>query len=81
MKLQEMVEQFIVEGESESEGVIKTLGNTDYRDKDAYFKMTQLLKGLAVASAEDEKASAFLRKLSDAMTQIAKNLQGDKDED
>lgn len=80
MKLQEMIEQFIVEGESESEGVIKALRDTDYKDSDAYFKMVQLLKGLAVASAEDEKAAAFLRKLSDALTDVAKKVQGKAEE-
>ncbi len=79
MKLQEMVEQYIVEG-SESEGVIKALRDTDYKDSDAYFKMVQLLKGLAVASAEDEKAAAFLRKLSDALTDVAKKVQGKAEE-
>lgn len=77
MKLQEMVEQYISEG-SESEGVIKALSDTDYKDKDAYFKMVQLLKGLAVASAEDKLAEKFMGELSDALTDVAKKIQGDK---
>jgi len=50
--------------------VIKALRDTDYRDKDSFFKMIQLLKGLAVASENDKTAKAYMDKVSDALTSI-----------
>ena len=64
-------------GKSTTASVIKALGNTDYRDKDAFFKMTQLLKGLAVASEKDETAKKFMSSVSDALTGIAKKSVGE----
>lgn len=58
----------------ESEGAIKALGETDYRDKDAFFKMVQLLKGLAVASENDEQAKKFMSAVSDALTSAAEKV-------
>ena len=54
----------------DTEGVIKALRDTDYRDKDSFFKMIQLLKGLAVASENDKTAKAYMDKVSDALTSI-----------
>lgn len=59
---------------SETEIAIKALRDTDYRDKDAFFKMVELLKGLAVASEKDEKAKKFLSAVSDALTTAAKSV-------
>ena len=64
--------------QAETESVIKALADTDYRDKDAYFKMVQLLKGLAVASEEDKLADKFMSTVSDAMTDAVKKVLSDK---
>jgi len=63
--------------ESETEKTIIALRDTDYRDKDAFFKMTQLLKGLATAVDEDETAKKFMSAVSDALTTAAKGVLGD----
>jgi len=67
----------VLEGSVDVSTTIKALGDTDYRDKDAFFKMVQLLKGLAAASEKDAKAKAFLGKVSDALTIVAKGVEGD----
>ena len=66
---------------SEVEATIGALRDTDYRDKDAFFKMAELLKGLAVASEEDEKAREFLSAVSDALTTAAKSVLGESIEE
>jgi len=66
---------------SNTDGVIKALGDTDYRDKDAFFKMVQLLKGLAVASEKDPKAKKFMSSVSDALTGIAKKSVSEEAEE
>ena len=63
--------------ESETEKTIIALRDTDYRDKDAFFKMTQLLKGLATAVDEDETAKKFMSAVSDALTTAAKGVLGE----
>jgi len=60
-----------------SDQVIKALRDTDYRDKDAFFKMVQLLKGLAVNSEKDETAKKFMSAVSDALTTAAKSVLGE----
>jgi len=61
-----------------SEGAIKALRDTDYKDGDAHFKMVQLLKGVAVASKDgDEKAKKFMDAVSDALTTAAKKVLGE----
>lgn len=65
------------DGGRDTDSVIKALRDTDYRDKDAFFKMTQLLKGLAVASEKDEKAKKFMSSVSDALTGAAKKVLGE----
>ena len=69
----------VVEAEG-SAGVIKALRDTDYKDKDAFFKMVQLLKGMAVASEKDEKAKKFMSAVSDALTTAAKKVLGESEE-
>jgi len=64
-------------GKGGSDQVIKALRDTDYRDKDAFFKMVQLLKGLAVNSEKDETAKKFMSKVSDALTTAAKSVLGE----
>ena len=63
--------------ESESEKSIGALRDTDYRDKDAFFKMVQLLKGLATTVDEDETAKKFMSAVSDALTTAAKKVLGE----
>ena len=73
-----------MEGMDEAEGdakeTIKVLADTDYRDKDSFFKMAQLLKGLAAAADEDKTAKAYLTKVSDALTAAAKGVLGEDSE-
>lgn len=54
--------------------VIEELRDTDYKEKDAYFKMVELLKGLAVASEDDDVAVEFLSGLSDSLTDLANKI-------
>ena len=63
------------DGKGGSAQVIKALRDPDYRDKDAFFKMVQLLKGLAVNSEKDETAKKFMSKVSDALTTAAKSVR------
>lgn len=62
------------EGENDTDSVIKALRDTDYRDKEAFFKLAQLLKGLAAASDSDKKAKEYLSAVSDALTAVAKQV-------
>lgn len=72
----------VVREEVSSEDAIMALRDTDYRDQSAYFKMLELLKGIAVASKDDEKAAMFLNKVSDYLTKAAEKVIGDgKDEE
>lgn len=57
-----------------TEGVIKALRDTDYRDKDAFFKLSQLLKGLASVADKDELAKKYLSAVSDALTEVGKKF-------
>lgn len=59
---------------TDAKKAIKALRDTDYKDSESYFKMVQLLKGLAGASKDDEDAKAFLDAVSDAMTDVAKKV-------
>lgn len=53
--------------------VIKELADTDYKDDNKLQgKMVQLMKGLAFS--DDEKATKFMNKVSDALTEIAKDM-------
>lgn len=55
-------------------GVIKELGKTDYKDDNKLQgKMVQLMKGLAFS--DDEKATKFMNKVSDALTKIANDME------
>jgi hypothetical protein len=71
------VGEVLDEQEATSKGVIEALRDTDYKDKDAFFKMVQLLKGLAVNADKDEKAKKFLSAVSDALTTAAKKVLGE----
>ena len=64
---------------SEQEGgdtnsVIKALRDTDYRDKDAFFKLAQLIKGLASVADKEELAKKYLSAVSDALTDVGKKF-------
>lgn len=77
-EISKMLDEEKEEGEaSDTENVIRVLSDTDYREKDAYFKMVQLLKGLAVSSEEDEMAKKYLSAVSDALTDAAKSVLGE----
>jgi hypothetical protein len=68
-------------GTSES---IKALRDTDYRDSSAYFKMVQLLKGIASVAEDDKMADKFLSAVSDALTSAARKVlpgSGDGEDD
>jgi len=67
----------ILDEESKSEDAIKALRDTDYRDKDAFFKLAELIKGLAVASEDDDTAKKFLSAVSDALTTVANKVLGE----
>jgi|GEM_PF-4777178 len=72
----------LLDEENKTEGIIKALRDTDYKDADAQFKMVQLLKGLAVAAKDDDTAKKYLSAVSDALTTAAKSVLGeDEDED
>ena len=60
-----------------SEETIAVLRDTDYREKDAFFKMVELLKGLATVADEDETAKEFLSAVSDALTSAAEKVLGE----
>ena len=68
--LEEDINAPLIESD-DTEGTIKALGDTDYRDKNSFFKMVQLLKGLAAVADEDEKAKKYLSMVSDALTDVA----------
>lgn len=53
---------------------IKALRDTDYRDSSAYFKMVQLLKGVAAVAENDKMADKFLSAVSDALTSAARKV-------
>lgn len=61
-------------GNGKTKTTIKTLADTDYKDKDAFFKMVQLLKGLAANADKDEMAAKFLKKVSDELTDAAEDV-------
>lgn len=61
-------------GGGKTEATIKELADTDYKDKDAFFKMVQLLKGLAANADKDEMARKFLEKVSDELTDAAEDV-------
>lgn len=65
------------EKDSSVDGVIKALRDTDYRNKEAFFKMVQLLKGLAVAAEDNKVAKDFMSAVSDALTTAAKKTLGE----
>ena len=69
--------QRILDEESKSDDAIKALRDTDYKDADAFFKMVELLKGLAVAAKEDDTAKKYLSAVSDALTTAAKKVLGE----
>jgi hypothetical protein len=63
---------------------IKALRDTDYRDSSAYFRMVQLLKGLAAVAEDDKTADKFLSAVSDALTSAARKIipgTGDGEDD
>jgi hypothetical protein len=62
---------------SDTDDTIKALRDTDYRDKDAFFKMSQLIKGLASVADKDDNAKKFLSAVSDALTTAAKKVLGE----
>lgn len=60
-----------------TKSAIAALRDEDYKDKDDFFKMTQLLTGIAGAAAKgDETAKKFLSQLSDDLTGTAKSVLG-----
>jgi len=67
----------LLDEEAKTEGAIKALRDTDYRDQDAFFKMVQLLKGLATVTKEDEQAKKYMAAVSDALTTAAKKVLGE----
>lgn len=67
----------VLDEESEAEGTIAALRDTDYKDKEAFFKMVELLKGLAVVAEEDDAAKKFMSKVSDELTTAAKSVLGE----
>ena len=67
------------EAGDKSKSAITALKDTDYRDKAAYFKMAQLLIGLAGAAEDSKIAKKFLDGVSDAMTTVAKSVLGSEE--
>lgn len=67
-------------GKVDTMETIKVLADTDYREKDAFFKLVQLLKGLASVSDKDEMAKMYLSKVSDALTDVTKKMMKDYEE-
>jgi hypothetical protein len=60
----------IQEAEADIDGMIKDLGSSFGGDNESQMKAVQLLKGLA--TSDDPKANAFMKKLDTATTKIAK---------
>lgn len=56
---------------SQTQKTIQALRDTDYKDQAAYFKMVQLLKGLASIADTDDVASVYLSNVSDALGNIS----------
>ena len=67
--------------QSQTKKTILALRDTDYKDQADYFKMVQLLKGLAAVSDKDELASEYLSLVSDALTDIVDSGDEDVDEE
>ncbi len=61
----------------DAKSTIKVLADTDYRDKEAFFKMAQLIKGLAAMADKDETAKKYLSKVSDELTDAAEDILGE----
>jgi hypothetical protein len=67
--------------QSQTEKTILALRDTDYKDQTSYFKMVQLLKGLAAVSDKDKLANEYLSLVSDALTDIVESDDEDVDEE
>ena len=69
-------DRVLTEEKDSSGSTIKALRDTDYRGKAAFFKMVQLLKGLASVADEDDNARKFMSAVSDALTTVAEDVLG-----
>jgi len=58
----------VTEEESKTVSAIKTLEKEDFKTNEDFFKLAQIIKGLAAAAGNDDKtAQKFLAKLGDAI--------------
>jgi len=59
------------QGSGDTEGSIKALADENFEEKSDFFKLSQILKGLAAVSDKDETAKDFLAKVGEAVREIA----------
>lgn len=74
MGLKEMVDE-LVGKKNITKDVIDAIGKEDYKEKDDFYKLAELLKGLAAESDKDDMAKSFLRKVGVAIQGLAKGAE------
>lgn len=60
---------------------IKALAKEDFKERDDFFKLSQILKGLAAVSDKDQAAKDFLMKVGEAVRDLAGGGEGGNPKD
>lgn len=64
-------------GGSDPTELIQAIGQENYGEKKDFFKLAQLLKGLAIAFDKDDKAKSFLKRVGAALKGLAGSPKGE----
>lgn len=64
-----------------TENSIKALANQQFKERDDFFKLSQIIKGLAAVSDKDEAAKDFLAKVGAAVRDLAGGGEGSNPKD
>ena len=75
----EIVEQS--EAEKKTMQAIKALAAEDFMDENDFFKLAEMMKGIASAADEVPMAAKFVEKIASEVKDIASDLMGDDDDD